>query len=104
MVRFRLMSASVVTVVAALGLPAIALRSTEVTSQMAAPRQFGYTGSQQSYLVPSGVMLEGVYVQGAWGGAYGGINQAGATVRAIGACHAWRAAVCGSGPKRVVRR
>lgn len=83
MVRFRLMSASVVTVAAALGLPTTALRSTEVTSQMVAPRQFGYTGSQQSYLVPSGVMLEGVYVQGAWGGAYGGINQAGATVRAL---------------------
>ena len=77
MVRFRLMSASVVTVAAALGLPATALRSTEVTSQMAAPRQFGYTGSQQSYLVPSGVMLEGVYVQGAWGGAYGASTKRG---------------------------
>jgi hypothetical protein len=87
--KVRFTVPSLATVAAALALPATALGSTEVPNQVAAPNevvapsQFGYTGSQQSYVVPSGVMLEGVYVQGAWGGAYGGINQAGATVRAL---------------------
>lgn len=31
--------------------------------------------------MPPRVMLEGVYVQRAWGGEYGGINQPGATIR-----------------------
>ena len=54
----------------------------------AAPVQLGYTGSEQAYTVPSGVMLEGVLVQGGWGGstdpqppAVDGIFAAGATLQ-----------------------
>ena len=33
--------------------------------------------------MPPRVMLEGIYVQRAWGGEYGGINRAGATIRGL---------------------
>ena len=79
--RLRLGSALVVCLAAALALPAAALG-------FAAPTQFGSTGTEQSYTVPSGVMVEGVTVQGAWGGstdpqppAVQGIFAAGATLQ-----------------------
>jgi len=55
---------------------------------MASPETFDSTGSEQAYTVPSGVLLEGVLVQGAWGGstdpqppASQGIFAAGATLQ-----------------------
>ncbi|HTX00543.1 MAG TPA: hypothetical protein VMD59_17315, partial [Acidimicrobiales bacterium] len=72
--RLRRVSASMVVVAAALALPGVARGSTPPLPEVASPRQFGYTGSQQTYVVPSGVMAEGVYVQGAWGGQDGGVN------------------------------
>jgi len=59
--RFRLFS-PVAVLVAALGLPATSLG-------IAPPTQFVPTGAEQVYTVPSGVQLEGVEVQGAWGGS-----------------------------------
>jgi Glycine rich protein len=38
-------------------------------SGFAAPATFSSTGAEQSYTVPSGVTVEGVLVQGAWGGS-----------------------------------
>jgi hypothetical protein len=78
--RSHLILASVV-IAAVLGVPEIALGSPQAVPGTAQPAQFGYTGSQQTYKVPSGVLLEGVYVQGAWGGELGGTGQAGATIR-----------------------
>ncbi len=55
--------------------------------------------------MPPRVMLEGgVYVQRAWGGEYGGINQPGATIRGLFARYARREAERGGVPKRVLRR
>ncbi|GEM_PF-4303883 len=39
---------------------------------IAAPTQLNYTGKEQAYVVPKGVRLLGVGVQGAWGGSVGG--------------------------------
>jgi hypothetical protein len=46
---------------------------------IAPPTILGYTGGEQAYTVPSGVVAVGVAVQGAWGGqdSATGINQAG---------------------------
>jgi hypothetical protein len=79
--KFRLMWTGVVTVAAALGLPVTALGSP--VPKMAPPSLFRYTGSQQTYVVPSGVVLEGVYVQGAWGSENGDFGQAGANLRGL---------------------
>ena len=46
-------------------------------AQIAAPTQLSYTGREQTYVVPGGVTLLGVGVQGAWGGINGGVGQAG---------------------------
>ena len=79
--RLRLVSALVVVVAAALGLPALAWG-------LAGPTQFTPTGHQQVYKVPSGVGLEGVVAVGGWGGstdpqppASQGVFAAGATVQ-----------------------
>ncbi len=57
--RFRLVF--VLVSVAALVLPAAA-------SAISAPTTLSYTGGEQAYVVPSGVVVVGVAVQGAWGG------------------------------------
>ena len=79
--RLRLVSALVVVVAAALGLPVLAWG-------LAGPTQFTPTGHQQVYKVPSGVGLEGVVAVGGWGGstdpqppASQGVFAAGATVQ-----------------------
>jgi hypothetical protein len=69
--RFRLVF--VLMSVAALTLPAAA-------SAISAPTTLSYTGGEQAYVVPSGVVTVGVAVQGAWGGqdnSTNGVNQAG---------------------------
>jgi hypothetical protein len=69
--RFRLVF--VLVSVAALVLPAAA-------SAISAPSTLSYTGGEQAYVVPSGVVAVGVAVQGAWGGqdnSTNGVNQAG---------------------------
>jgi hypothetical protein len=79
LIRFRVAAMLVVATVAALGLPAVALG-------FAAPATFGSTGAEQSYTVPSGVMVEGVLVQGAYGGSSDAqpgntLDQSGATLQ-----------------------
>lgn len=79
--RSRLRAGLAAATIAALGLPASALG-------LATPTTFSSTGAEQSYTVPSGVLLEGVLAQGAWGGstdpqppASQGIFAAGATLQ-----------------------
>jgi len=66
--RFRLVF--VLVSVAALVLPAAA-------SAISAPTTLGYTGGEQAYVVPSGVVVVGVAVQGAWGGEDNDVGQQG---------------------------
>ncbi len=42
-----------------------------------APTTLGYTGGEQAYGVPSGVLVVGVAVQGAWGGESNNVGQQG---------------------------
>jgi hypothetical protein len=58
-------------------------RAASVTgaATITAPKQLGYTGGEHQYVVPSGVTLVGVAVQGAWGGADNGFGQAGQFIK-----------------------
>ena len=60
--RSRLIAGAVV-VAAALALPGVALAA-------AAPTTFSYTGSEQSYTVPSGVVMVGLAAEGGLGGQF----------------------------------
>ncbi|HTX10401.1 MAG TPA: hypothetical protein VME22_17390 [Solirubrobacteraceae bacterium] len=73
--RFRFVAVLVVAV-GLLALPGVAWG-------MAGPTTLTYTGGEQPYVVPSGVQLLGVLVQGAWGGADNGVNENGAGVEGI---------------------
>jgi Glycine rich protein len=81
LMRVRLVAVLALATAAAFAWPAEAFGA-------AAPTQFAPTGAQQVYTVPSGVLLEGLVVQGAWGGsadpqppASQGIFAAGATLQ-----------------------
>ena len=53
------------------------LSSAAAAWAIAPPVTFGYTGGQQTYTVPSGVVAVGVGVQGAWGGQNNNVGQNG---------------------------
>src|SRR5579864_4652746 len=72
--RVRLVTAFAAA--SALAFPAAALAITPKA-------QFSYTGGEQSYVVPPGVVLLGVAVEGGKGGGYGG--QGGGSAGSLGA-------------------
>ena len=53
------------------------LAAAGTASAIAPPKIFSYSGGQQTYTVPRGVVAVGVAVQGAWGGEDNGIGQQG---------------------------